>query len=163
MRSSLFWDVTRRRFAVSYWRLFFLDCLTIDDGPTGCPETSVTNYRSTLCNMSEVRISVSNLICVCSSQRRNSPVEEADAVCSLPVPRYVTYWACGLYDVVHVVVGIHEEYLLRAVDADVANCAILHHSCSIVRTLKIQSNITEWNKIQRPHNTNFCHVFQTST
>jgi len=107
-------------------------------GPTGCPETSVTNYGSTLRNMPEERISTSNLICICSNHRRHSPVEEADAVCSLPAPRYVTYWACGLRDVVQVVVGIHQEYLLRAVDADVANCAILHHSCCIVRTLQIQ-------------------------
>jgi len=42
-------------------------------GPTGCPETSVTNYRSTLRNMPEERISASNLISVCSSHRRDSP------------------------------------------------------------------------------------------
>ena len=65
-------------------------------GPTGCPETSATNYRSTLRNMPEERISISNLIYVCRSQRRDGPVQQAahriatEAACSVPAPRYVT-------------------------------------------------------------------------
>ena len=51
----LFWDVTRRRFAISY-RLCGQPI-----GPTtrvkqdfpSCPETSVTNYQPTLCNIPE--------------------------------------------------------------------------------------------------------------
>ena len=33
----------------------FLDCLTHETGPTGCPETSVTNYQSILHNIQEER------------------------------------------------------------------------------------------------------------
>jgi hypothetical protein len=33
----------------------FLNCLTLDDGPIGFPETSATNYHSTLHNISEER------------------------------------------------------------------------------------------------------------
>jgi hypothetical protein len=36
---------------------FFLECLNLEDGSIGCPETSVTNYISTLRNISEERIS----------------------------------------------------------------------------------------------------------
>jgi hypothetical protein len=32
---------------------FFLDCLAFEDGTTGCPETSVTSYKSALCNIPE--------------------------------------------------------------------------------------------------------------
>jgi hypothetical protein len=35
--------------------LFFLDCLTLKDGTDKCPETSVTNYRSTLRNVPKQR------------------------------------------------------------------------------------------------------------
>jgi hypothetical protein len=35
-----------------------LHFFVLKDGPTGCPETSVTNYQSTLCNNSEERRSV---------------------------------------------------------------------------------------------------------
>ena len=48
MRSALFWDVTHRRMALRYGN--FGKCLSGSwkMGPIGCPETSVTNYHSTI-------------------------------------------------------------------------------------------------------------------
>jgi hypothetical protein len=36
-------------------KTFFLDLLTLEDGPTGCPETSIQTYHSTLRNIPEER------------------------------------------------------------------------------------------------------------
>jgi hypothetical protein len=49
-----------RRFGTIYQSHFkgqavFLDCLTLQMGPVVCPETSVTNYQSTLRNIPEER------------------------------------------------------------------------------------------------------------
>jgi hypothetical protein len=66
LRTSLFWNVTQCRLVVSYWRfgttyLFLLQgssgssCTAwpFKMGPISCPETSVTNYKSTLRNNPE--------------------------------------------------------------------------------------------------------------
>ena len=61
-RSSLFWEVTQRGLVISY-RRFEATCPSHLQGSsnqrssswTACPETSVTNYRSTLCNNPEER------------------------------------------------------------------------------------------------------------
>jgi hypothetical protein len=61
LRSSLFWDVTQRRLVVSYRRFVTssrikqLTAWSLKMGPTGCHETSVTYYQSTLRNIPEER------------------------------------------------------------------------------------------------------------
>jgi hypothetical protein len=63
-RSSLFWDVTWPRLVVSHRR--FQTCVSSSSmkqftatamqmGQLGCPETSVINYQSTLCNFPKER------------------------------------------------------------------------------------------------------------
>ena len=73
MISALLWDIKQRRVAVSYrrfgttyWSLLQvsrsprrMDCLTLEDGTVGCPETLVRNYHSTLRNILEDRRSQS--------------------------------------------------------------------------------------------------------
>jgi hypothetical protein len=65
MKSSLFLDIMQRGFVViclcfgtAYRAIFksqaiFLDCLSLEDGRVGYPETSVRNYKSTLRNVVE--------------------------------------------------------------------------------------------------------------
>jgi hypothetical protein len=75
MRSSLFFDVTQRRLVVIYRRFakYYGPHLQessgpspLKMGPTGCPETSVTKYKSTLRNIPEEQIS-SVTYCYCQS------------------------------------------------------------------------------------------------
>jgi hypothetical protein len=62
IRSVLFWDITQRWVVVLYQR-FGTTCRVhrrgstepVIMGPIGCPETSVQNYHSTLCNIPEER------------------------------------------------------------------------------------------------------------
>ena len=42
-------------------RLFLTYCLNLEDGTEGCPETSVSNYQSRLCNIPEDRRSQPNI------------------------------------------------------------------------------------------------------
>ena len=56
MISSIFWDFTQLRLVV--WYQMFQDNISVPSsgvkkGPIGCPETLVSNYHSTLCNMPE--------------------------------------------------------------------------------------------------------------
>ena len=66
MRLWLCWDVLQRRLVVCYRRFeisfrFHLQglssTLTLEMGPTGCPETSISDYQYTLRNISEERSS----------------------------------------------------------------------------------------------------------
>jgi len=52
LRSLFFWDVTQRRLVV-YYRPFVTTYRFRFQGPISWPETSVTNYQSTLRNISE--------------------------------------------------------------------------------------------------------------
>ena len=73
MRSSLFWDVTRRRLVIyrclgtacnshlqgsSSLRRIFRPILRLKLGTVGCPETSVNNYQSTPHNIPQERRSL---------------------------------------------------------------------------------------------------------
>jgi len=77
MRSSLFWHITWRGLvaadvsgqsiiSIFKGQAVFLDCLTLEDGKVGCPETSVTtNLRGITCQKAEDLIRRdSSVICV---------------------------------------------------------------------------------------------------
>jgi hypothetical protein len=51
-RLPLFWDITQRWMVILYWR-FGVIYQSLEDGTNIFSETSVTNFRSTLCNIPE--------------------------------------------------------------------------------------------------------------